>query len=263
MPSYAWSCPACATSNAPQALKCRVCGCSALASVSEIEAARKRAASQSGEPPPPASGNAPYASPSSAVLDAGADEREKPGALPYVIAGISYIPLLGVLFGIVAVIWGLTTSKARGGVVAAIGAGGIAFTVLIYGSLFYFGFQKRGGAYDEMRVQMSQSTLNSLVPSVEFYKVQYGSYPASLADLQKSLPKGGFVTTFDMSSAAFAEQPKPFFYKLADSDHYYLRGVGADGKPFTADDVLPKIPVVPGSKMGLLTCAPDAKCERP
>lgn len=254
MPSSAWSCPACESSNAPQSVKCRACGCSADASASEIAAARQRAARP---------GAAPYASPTSAVLQPGADEREKPGALPYVIAGLSYIPLLGVLFGIVAMIWGMTTSKARGGVVAAIGAGGIAFTVLGYGALFYFGFQQRGGVYDDMRAQMAQGSVNSLVPSVEFYKVQYGTYPVSLDELQKSLPKGSFISTFDPSGAGITEQPKHFFYQLAGTDHYYLRGLGADGKPFTADDVVPKIPLVPGSKMGLLTCAPDAKCERP
>ncbi len=93
---------------------------------------------------------------------------------------------------------------------AAIGAGGIAFTVLLYGSLFYFGFKQRGGVYDDLRAQVTQNTLNSLVPSVEFYKVQYGTYPASLNELQKSLPKGGFITVFDPSGAGFEKAATAF-----------------------------------------------------
>ncbi len=113
MPNYAMaSVPACGTSNAPQSVKCAACGCSAVASIGEIEAARHRTASQGAGRPPASSGDDRFASPSSALVKPGADEQEKPGPLPYVIAGISYIPLLGVLFGIVAIIWGLTTSKA-------------------------------------------------------------------------------------------------------------------------------------------------------
>jgi hypothetical protein len=40
-----------------------------------------------------------------------AGTNEKLGAFPYVISGLSFIPLVGIPFGIVALIWGITTKK--------------------------------------------------------------------------------------------------------------------------------------------------------
>lgn len=177
---------------------------------------------------------------------------EKLGIFPFVIGGMSFIPLLGVLFGIIAIIWGLATKKFGGKRLAVIGLGGISFTILIYSALFYFGFAQRGGVYDDLRVKLAQSTLNSLVPSIEFYRTQNGKYPESLKILQDSLPKNGFVTVFDPSVVEFGGKPRYFFYERVGDDHYYLRGFGADGKPFTGDDIVPQIELQPGSKIGLL-----------
>jgi len=47
-------------------------------------------------------------------------------------------------------------------------------------------------------------------------------------------------------------KPRYFYYERVGTDHYYLRGVGPDGRPFTADDILPQVQLTPGSKLGLL-----------
>ena len=179
--------------------------------------------------------------------------QERLGAGSYVVAGMSFIPLIGVLFGIAAIVWGLTSQKHGGKRVAAIGASGIAFTVFLYGALFYFAFGQRGGVYDDLRTKLAQSTINSLIPEIEFYKLQNGKYPESLEALRASLPKDSFVMVFDPSAGSgFGANPRYFFYARVGDDHYYLRGLGADGQPFTADDILPQVPSVPGSKLGLL-----------
>src|SRR5208283_1587576 len=116
------------------------------------------------------------------------EEKHKLVGFPYVIGGLSFIPVIGVLFGIIAIIWGLVTKKLGGKKLALIGTAGIAFTVVLYSGLFYFGVMQRGGVYDE----------------------------------------------------------------LIDENHYYLLGVGQDGKPFTSDDILPRVEVGPNSKVGLL-----------
>jgi len=95
------------------------------------------------------------------------DSSEKLGTFPYVIGGMSFIPLIGVLFGLVAIVWGLVTKKQGGKRLAAIGAGGIGFSFVLYGALFYFGFAQRGGVYDDLRVKLAQTSINSLVPSIE------------------------------------------------------------------------------------------------
>jgi len=66
------------------------------------------------------------------------DEQEKLGAFPYVIGGVSFIPGIGIIFGIIAIIWGLVTKKLGGKKLAIIGACGISFSIILYVSLSYF-----------------------------------------------------------------------------------------------------------------------------
>jgi hypothetical protein len=182
------------------------------------------------------------------------DKSENIGGFPFVIGGLSFIPLVGVIFGLVSIVWGLISKKRNARKLAAVGAAGIAFTVLIYGSLFYFGFVQRGGIYDHLRAELAQNLLNSLVPSIELYKLQYGSYPADLAELQAFLPKSS--TIFIADPMALDGRPRNFFYERVGTDHYYLRGVGQDGVPFTADDVLPQFDKPASSNLGLLIDPP-------
>ncbi len=149
-------------------------------------------------------------------------------------------------------IWGLTTKKIGGKKLALLGGAGILVTLALYGSLFYFGFAKRGGIYDELRTRLAQNSLNTLVQAVEFYKVQHGSYPESLKALQESLPKDSLVFVNDPTDVKVSGKPRYFYYERVGTDHYYLRGVGPDGLPFTSDDILPQVQLTPGSKLGLL-----------
>lgn len=179
------------------------------------------------------------------------DHQDRVSAAAFVVAGLSFIPLVGVPFGIAAVGWGLATQKVGGKLVALLGAGGIAFTILIYGGLFYFGFVHRGGIFDDLHRQMAQSQLDALVPAVEFYKVGNGNYPASLKEVQEILPKTSFISVLNSSSMKLGA-PRYFFYERVGTDHYYLRSVGPDGIPFTADDVVPQVHPSFAGKIGLL-----------
>ena len=180
------------------------------------------------------------------------EKQEKLGALPYIVGGISFIPAIGILFGIISIVWGLVTKKSGGKTLAIIGASGIGFSIIIYGALFYFSFVQKGGIYDELRAQLAKSTLTSLVQAIEFYKVQNGHYPDSLKTLKNSQPKNAMVFVFDPTQVKIGGKPHYFYYKLKDPSHYYLLGVGPDGKPFTSDDILPDIKAMPNSSIGLL-----------
>jgi hypothetical protein len=181
-----------------------------------------------------------------------AETNEKLSGSAFVIAGLSFIPLLGIPFGIAALIWGIRTKKVGGKRLALIGGAGVLVTFILYGGLFYFGFVKRGGIYDELRTRSAQINLNTLVEAVEFYRVQHGSYPASLDALQASLPKISMVFINDPTDVRFGSEPRHFYYQTVGTNHYYLRGVGSDGVPFTPDDILPEVELTPGSKLGLL-----------
>ena len=180
------------------------------------------------------------------------EEQEKLGTFPYVIGGMSFIPLIGVIFGFISIIWGVGTKKFGGKKLAIIGTCGIGFSVLLYGSLFYFGFVQRGGVYDDLRAQLSKSTITSLVQGIEFYKTQNGQYPDSLETLRKSLPETSLVFVFDPSHVQMGGEPRYYHYELKDESHYYLLGIGPDGEPYTGDDLLPNIEIEPNSGIGLL-----------
>ena len=173
------------------------------------------------------------------------------GTGAYVAAALSFFPLLGVLVGIVAIVWGLTTRRAGGRTIAAIGAGGIALTIALYGGLFYFGFVQRGGLYDDLRAKLAQQNLNAAVKEIEFYRLNNGKYPDLLADLQASESKTsvGKAVLIDPRLKS-SLTPRLFYYKRIDADHYYLRGVGLDGQPFSKGSLGPKLPAT--AKLGLV-----------
>jgi hypothetical protein len=95
---------------------------------------------------------------------------------------------------------------------------------------------------------VAQSTINALVPQIEFYRLQHGNYPPSLDAMRKGSSGQSMLMTFDPSTTI----PRPFHYERVGNDHYYLRGGGPDGKAFTADDLVPDVDVPAGSRIGLL-----------
>jgi hypothetical protein len=183
--------------------------------------------------------------------------KPKLGTLPFVFGGASFIPLIGVLFGVWAVLYGLISGRAGGKKLALVGAAGIGFSVVLYGGLFYFGFVQRGGIYDGLRAKLAQNELNSLVQSVEFYKLRFGEYPDSLAVLKSSLPKNSFeaINLYDPRAMHVREQDRYFWYRKVDAGRYYLRGVAADGQPFSPGALIPQVATA-GTRLGLLTEPP-------
>ena len=180
--------------------------------------------------------------------------KQSLGCLPYALGGASFIPLLGVPLGIIAIIWGLVTKKKGKRALILLGAGGIVFTVLVYGSLFYFAFVQRGGLYAGLYKQLAQTSLQSLVKEIEFFKLQHGAYPARLDELLPTA-KDSFISVYDLTQVHLGSTNAPlYFYELQpDKQHYYLRSVGPDQIPFTPDDILPQFTPEEMSKMGLLT----------
>jgi Type II secretion system (T2SS), protein G len=183
----------------------------------------------------------------------------KLGAPAFVLGGLSFIPLLGVPFGIAAIVWGLVTSKKGGKTLALVGTGGIALTFVLYGGLFYFGMVQRGGIYDDLRRKMAQHQLNQLVQSVEFYRVTHGGYPASLEQLQGAVGKDTTIFIYDPTEPTFGPGPRYFYYERVGTDKYYLRSVGPDGQPFTADDIIPQVADALTAKLGLLIDPPAGR----
>jgi hypothetical protein len=51
------------------------------------------------------------------------------------------------------------------------------------------------------------------------------------------------------------EGDRYFYYKKVDADHYYLRGVAPDGKPFSPGALVPQ--VATSTNLGLLIAPPQ------
>lgn len=169
----------------------------------------------------------------------------------YVVGGLSYIPLVGVIFGVSSIIWGLTTKRAGGKKLSWIGLGGIVFTIVLYGSLAYFGSMK-DGPWGSLRKRMAVDGVSSLIQSIEYYKVRHGSYPESLESLGAGLPRGSLFMVVDPMAADREGNQRLFYYELVDEGHYHLFGVGYDGAPYTNDDILPDADLIGAGGVGLM-----------
>ena len=192
-------------------------------------------------------------------------ERDKKplGDWAYVIGGLSFIPLIGVLFGFVSICAGAFAWRDNGWRVALMGICGIGSTVLLYSMLFYLGVVQRGGMYDVTREQLARMQVTQLVKTIEFYRVQNGVYPTVLEALKGS-GEPGFASTYDTSRVqwdlnwgdSFGRGEEFFYRRLDGGEGYYLLGVGLDGIPFTRDDLLPQVDVIGGVGLKI---HPDSK----
>ena len=177
------------------------------------------------------------------------DDQGKLGAFPFVFGGLSFIPVFGIVFGIITIIWGLRTPKHGGKKLAIVGSCGIGLTLLYAGWVNYMIY------FDEdLMAAANQNQLTSLVKEIELYKINNGKYPESLEVLSKFLQKESEYLVYDQADAIKFNVIKPssYHYTLDKDSHYYLLSVGPDKKPFTSDDVLPDIEMKGKSGFGLL-----------
>ncbi|MCG8337936.1 MAG: type II secretion system protein G [Proteobacteria bacterium] len=172
-------------------------------------------------------------------------EVEKIGCLPYVLGALSFIPMVGVIFGIIVIVLGVTKRRIGGIKLILIGVLGILFTVGLYGKLYYEGFVKKEGVYVELRGKLVQSNLNNLVKHIEYYKIQNSKYPDSLFDLapNENGQSSEAILIYDtMSNPGIGKELPLFHYELINGgSNYYLFSSGIDEVPFTSDDIHPKV----------------------
>ncbi len=208
-------CEKCGAENAPEAKFCGSCG----AAISAVTAADD-----------------------SWQAEWKAEGSKELGAFPYVIAWLSFIPGIGVIFGVISIIWGILVTRKKGGpVLALIGIGGILFSFLLYGVLIHYVIVKRTGTFADLRSKLTVTTADEAVQAIELYKVKTGKYPETLNELAGSLPAGWERIIYDPSNTAIGNAPKMFYYQLINTKQYYLFSAGNDGVPFTKDDISPSI----------------------
>ncbi|HWB59491.1 MAG TPA: hypothetical protein VG733_08365 [Chthoniobacteraceae bacterium] len=154
-------------------------------------------------------------------------------------AVLSFIPGLGLFFGAVGLAYGIAKKRwATLGIACA----GLLLNIVIFAYGAYFGIFKRGGAVDKARAKETPLILNRAVADLEAYKAGHGHYPASLQEASAGSMRlrTDFTDPIAIERLEFSNQF--FYYELSpDGASYYLRSVGLDGKPFTADDIVPSL----------------------
>jgi Type II secretion system (T2SS), protein G len=144
----------------------------------------------------------------------------------WVFGGLSFIPLFGVLFGIIAIVIG-AVKKTRGQIF--LGIGGILFSVVLYGGLFYFGFVAKTGPFAALKVKQVSQLIKTDAGQIALYKTQHGKLPEALSDLGKPSETNLFFTADPWGTK--------FKYTKLDDDHFELVSAGPDGQFGTADDI--------------------------
>lgn len=150
---------------------------------------------------------------------------------PYLLGLLGLIPLVGAFVGIGLILYGILKYKDKWLVV--IGIGCIVFTIITYSSLLAL---FKTNTVREGFAGISQNGLNSLCRNIEFYKIEHGSYPDSLAQLQ---PDHAFAPVND--AVAVWGTPNSFYNYRNLGEKYLVFSSGIDGIPNTADDIYPTI----------------------
>jgi hypothetical protein len=153
------------------------------------------------------------------------------------LAGCSFIPSFGFLFGAAGVSWGLVSDRPRARLAVVLAAVG-ALLNLMGGGLLMWHLQGQP-AYAPMYAASSRADLNKLVAAIEGYHKDTGAYPARLGVFGQLPYSLKMVNISDFSGGVF-RRPREYQYELSpDGRRYTLYGVGTDGQPGTADDVYP------------------------
>jgi len=163
---------------------------------------------------------------------------------PYLLGLLCLIPLIGAFVGLVFIILGITRFKDKW--FTLIGVFGIAFTIIVYSSLFYAG--KHFSIFNNGFRELSQMELNNLIKDIEFYKIQNGQYPDSLEQL--TIGNNG-VFIYDPIQSNQRRKENLFNYLKVD-DKYKLFSSGEDGIPYTKDDLYPQVSENVVGKIGLI-----------
>jgi hypothetical protein len=172
------------------------------------------------------------------------NEMSKTQRPPYLLGLLCLIPLVGAFVGIGLLLYGIFKYKDKR--LALIGAAGIAWTVVVYSSLFYTA--KYVPTVKNGFVSISQTQIKEVVMNIEFYKLQNGQYPDSLSQLRK---ENSFVPITD-AAQGFNSKGTIYYHYERVGEKYRLFSVGMDGIAGTKDDFYPDIRIPDSSRIGLI-----------
>jgi hypothetical protein len=152
---------------------------------------------------------------------------------PYSLGLLGIIPLVGFFVGIGLTYYGVSIYKDKK--LAKIGIGCMLFSVLVYATLIYESYYSDNGK--KGWENLAQTQLNSLVKSIELYKIQNGKYPNNL---EKLADEDDSVIIFDPTQSP---SENSFFIYQNLGNKYLLFSRGTDKIKNTKDDIYPEISI--------------------
>ena len=155
------------------------------------------------------------------------------------------VPNFGAICGIVLIIRGLTEFRDRK--LVLIGIGGFAVTALFITTFKYE--IEHGDMFKNAHMMQAQTEMNTIVKQIEFYRMQNGTYPDSLQQVNKQEMMTSIYDPFVFDG----EKRKIRTFRFQNlGNKYTLFSVGPNGLPNTMDDVYPNLKINDASKCGLV-----------
>lgn len=173
-----------------------------------------------------------------------AQPNNKKGSHLYYWGLVGLLPNFGLIAGIILLYKGLFSYHNRKLVV--IGIADILFTIAFWIVIIYE--TNHGNLFSDTNKMMAQTQINSIVKELEFYKIQNGSYPDSLEQIENV---NGFIGIHDPFLSANEGNKADYTYKRV-RDKYILFSIGADRAPNTNDDIYPTVTNGDTTKFGLI-----------
>ena len=169
------------------------------------------------------------------------EEKDKHGVGAFILAGTSFIPLIGIFTGIACIVIAVVRKKSNSKLLGGLGFAGIMLSIILYGTLFYK-MTSDGGFSKGFEVH-AVNAMTSLVRDIEYYKLQHGDYPESLDVLRESLTDDEMPFPYDISGPmnGTGAQRDYSYNVINEGENYTLFGIGQDATPFTSDDIFPVI----------------------
>ena len=164
---------------------------------------------------------------------------KKPAWPLLLVAGLSFVPGLGLFFAAAAVTWALISDRPRAKLGLAIAATGALLNLA--GSFFVVLTMQHGEAFARIEAQQTREDLSKLVVALEDYYGRAGRYPPNLRVLVGTPIPTRLINIYDQAPGLF-RIPRVYEYHLsADGESYDLFSVGPDAVPHTADDIRPEL----------------------
>lgn len=168
------------------------------------------------------------------------------------MAGLSFIPSIGLLFAGIGVTWGLLSNRPRARLAVLLSAIGGLATVIEGVALIYF-MQGRKEMTDA-EATIARKDLVRIVVALDDYQRQHGNYPPTLQALVGNPIPLHIININDQSGGVL--HIRTYHYEVRPDGTFDVFGVGPDGQPGTADDVRPVLPDSIAARTGYRSVMP-------